>query len=207
MKMTLIRPRLYALFPACAMSALVLLLGTSAARGADGSDLVHNITTERSFYGTGEVVSITASQCNPTDEVITLVYGCPCCHSRITIHDEEGEEIAEDTPGCLTVVVTETWEPGECREERTDWPQVEGFYIPGIALDGTPVDPGIYFARFHWWHGGLEVEIDSDPILIEPIYTPAVPTLSGMGAVLLASLLGAAGVLRFRKSRRSARPD
>ena len=74
----------------------------------------------------------------------------------------------------------------------------------GLPIDGgTQVAHGAYKARFHWFIDGVDVILYSDPFDLVPNYTtPDIPTLSGMGAVVLAGLLGAAGLLLFRRSRR-----
>ena len=174
--------------------ALLLFLLPAAARGADGSDLVITVETSQSEYAVGEVVDIEVSLCNPTDEPIFVNYGCPCCYFDVSILDSSGSPVSQDGIGCILVLDFESWEPGECILEEYEWEQLEPLFY-----EGGQVEEGYYSVLYQWtsFAPTVSAEARSPAFLVGDAVT--VPTLSGLGSLVLAVLMAAVGVRRLAR--------
>lgn len=181
---------------ALATLAFPLLLAPAVARGADGSDLVITAKTGREQYPSGETVDITVSLCNPTAEPITVTYACPCCYFELFVLDSTGEPVSQFTWGCIQIVYGVTWEPGECIDESYEWEQL----APSFD-SGEPVGPGDYSVLYRWDPGAFFSAAQSPSFRVGDLV--AVPALSGVGAVVLAALLGTLAIRRLSRRRGS----
>lgn len=158
-------------------STAVILIGIAAALllpspapGADGSDIVITLTTNRSLYLHAAPVLFTVSKCNPTGEPITVLQFCPCCHYDFSIFDSSGHEVVSMGHGCISVVQTITWQPGECTTETFEWLQTPGTFGPAT---GPFVDAGTYSALYRWRFPTFSTEAASPDFTIAP---PSIPT-------------------------------
>ena len=179
-------------------SSYLLLIAATVAlplSAADITDLVIDVTTDRTFYEPGEEIVGVVTQCNPTDEVISQVYGCRGCHDFYSILNADGEVVSMCGGGGILVVVTETWQPGECKTRTFTWDQLTPY-----CSYGDPVPNGVYRLQHELAFDttqttlGPEVVIGSAPI--------GIPSLSTYGLATMSVVLMMAAVLVLARQRR-----
>ncbi|MEM6796951.1 MAG: hypothetical protein AAF725_23455 [Acidobacteriota bacterium] len=177
--------------------AWFFLLASSAALplfAADITDIEVEVTMERTSLASGERVTTTVTQCNPTDEVIDQRYNCPCCHDFYYLLDEQGEVFDECGRGCITAVVSMIWQPGECKVREIDWD------IQGLECFEGPVPDGIYTFQHALSFPGYRLETEGPTFVIgsEPI---SVPSLSPLGLISMTGALALAALFLMVKRR------
>ena len=181
-------------------SCLLLLTATVAlpVAAADITDIVVEVTADRSFYEPGEEVAAVVTQCNPTDEVISQVYACPGCHDLYSVLNADGEVVSMCGLGGILVVVTRTWQPGECKTRNFTWDQLSPY-----CDFGDPVANGVYRLQHDFVFAhidepmttlGPEVVIGSAPI--------GIPSLSTYGLATMSVVLMLAAIFALARQRR-----
>ncbi len=174
------------------------LLSPYALQAADITDITVEVTTDRTHYPSGEPVSVTVTQCNPTDETVTQVYGCPCCHDELYFLDQDDNQAVTCNGGCISVVVTETWDPGECKSDTFIWTQTQPY-----CDYGEQIPDGRYRAQhvFQFTNQlGYEL-ITESPEFIIGSGAIGVPSLSRIGIASWVALLLLAACFHLRRSR------
>lgn len=179
------------------ITIVLAALGTVQIQAADITDIEVEVTMDREQYTSGDAVSATVTQCNPTDEVITQPYNCPCCHDQIMLINQETQEVVECPGGCILIIFAERWEPGECKSRTFTWSPTEA----NCTFD-EQVPDGTYRAQHIFQFTNPDhMLVTESPEFVVGSGPVGVPSLSALGAGLLVAILALLACFRLRTRR------